>query len=209
MEGNDVCVDCPKKHPTWASVSNGVLLCLECAGVHRGLGVDVSFVRSLTLDAWTDKQLRTMRAGGNSALQSAFASAGMPEAVLRPDTAPDGLKAAIAKKYRSNVAEAYRARLVALRDVNAESLMTSGDSLSKLPSYKENAPKAAGRSAEEEAKQRMAAKFGKGGLSGMGSCGASAATDGDNNTGGDGGVRYVMAGVALVFVAAALKQLLV
>ena len=41
----------------WACVSFGILLCLECAGRHRGLGVNISFVRSIHLDNWTNKEV--------------------------------------------------------------------------------------------------------------------------------------------------------
>ena len=34
----------------WASINLGVLLCIECSGIHRSLGSHISKVRSLTLD---------------------------------------------------------------------------------------------------------------------------------------------------------------
>lgn len=38
--------------PEWASLNLGVLMCIECSGIHRNLGSHISKVRSLGLDDW-------------------------------------------------------------------------------------------------------------------------------------------------------------
>jgi Arf-GAP/SH3 domain/ANK repeat/PH domain-containing protein len=50
-EGNRVCADCGSDTKVdWCSINLGVLLCIECSGIHRSLGTHISKVRSLTLD---------------------------------------------------------------------------------------------------------------------------------------------------------------
>lgn len=72
-EGNQRCCDCDSLDTEWASINHGTLLCLDCAGKHRNLGVQVSFIRSLHMDTWTPKQVEMLRQGGNARLRKFFA----------------------------------------------------------------------------------------------------------------------------------------
>lgn len=50
----------------------GIYLCINCARKHRSYGVHISFVRSLTLDRWTPKQIEFMKQGGNKRFRDLF-----------------------------------------------------------------------------------------------------------------------------------------
>ncbi|KIY49466.1 ArfGap-domain-containing protein [Fistulina hepatica ATCC 64428] len=75
--GNKTCCDCSNPNPQWASLSFGIFICLQCAGIHRGFGVHISFVRSISMDTWQDEQFRRMDLGGNKAFKD-FISSYMP-----------------------------------------------------------------------------------------------------------------------------------
>ncbi|KAG9291726.1 hypothetical protein G9A89_012011 [Geosiphon pyriformis] len=65
LPGNQICVDCKSPDPQWASTNFGTLLCIECSGIHRSLGVHVSKVRSLALDKWEPHAIEVMLRLGN------------------------------------------------------------------------------------------------------------------------------------------------
>jgi Putative GTPase activating protein for Arf len=72
--GNQTCIDCgAARNPMWAAVSYGALLCLQCSGHHRSLGVHVSCVRSLTMDEWSLEHIVAMLEGGNEQCRRFFA----------------------------------------------------------------------------------------------------------------------------------------
>ncbi|XP_058097997.1 ADP-ribosylation factor GTPase-activating protein AGD4-like isoform X2 [Magnolia sinica] len=68
IPGNNICAECGAPEPDWASLNLGILICIECSGVHRNLGVHISKVRSLTLDVkvWEPTILDLFGALGNS-----------------------------------------------------------------------------------------------------------------------------------------------
>ncbi|CAH1131570.1 unnamed protein product [Ceutorhynchus assimilis] len=72
VPGNGSCVDCDAPNPDWASLNLGVLMCIECSGIHRNLGSHISRVRSLDLDEWPPGNQSVMLAIGNTLANSVW-----------------------------------------------------------------------------------------------------------------------------------------
>jgi len=187
LPGNNKCVECGMKNPQWASVSFGTVFCLECSGVHRSLGVHISFVRSIAMDSWTPAQIALMKAGGNEKCASYLQSKGISSSVP------------IKQKYENDAAKLYKEVLKARAAGEPEptSLPTAATSTPKKSSSANNKSRSAkfedpngmerlSNESEadyvvrqtrlrDEAKARMAAKFGSNGKRTMGGVGSTPA----------------------------------
>uniref|UniRef100_A0A8C8CQS8 Arf-GAP with coiled-coil, ANK repeat and PH domain-containing protein n=1 Tax=Oncorhynchus tshawytscha TaxID=74940 RepID=A0A8C8CQS8_ONCTS len=84
LPGNEYCCDCGQADPRWASINLGILLCIECSGIHRSLGVHCSKVRSLTLDSWEPELLKLMCELGNSVINHIYEGACEEQGLKKP-----------------------------------------------------------------------------------------------------------------------------
>uniref|UniRef100_A0A8C7ISL2 Arf-GAP with coiled-coil, ANK repeat and PH domain-containing protein n=1 Tax=Oncorhynchus kisutch TaxID=8019 RepID=A0A8C7ISL2_ONCKI len=84
LPGNEYCCDCGQADPHWASINLGILLCIECSGIHRSLGVHCSKVRSLMLDSWEPELLKLMCELGNSVINHIYEGACEAQGLKKP-----------------------------------------------------------------------------------------------------------------------------
>ena len=66
QDGNEKCIECKNPMPQWVSLNNGVFICINCSGYHRGLGVHLSYVRSLKLDSLSESDYYILQISGNT-----------------------------------------------------------------------------------------------------------------------------------------------
>ena len=83
-------VDCKAPNPEWASINLGIMVCLECSGLHRQMGTHISKVRSLKLDAkcWVGALLAHMCSIGNTAFNAVW-EANLPPDAIQPQYYPE------------------------------------------------------------------------------------------------------------------------
>ncbi|CAK9043145.1 Probable ADP-ribosylation factor GTPase-activating protein AGD6 (ARF GAP AGD6) (Protein ARF-GAP DOMAIN 6) (AtAGD6) (Protein ZIGA2) [Durusdinium trenchii] len=169
MPGNNLCVDCNNNAPQWASVTYGTLMCLECSGQHRSLGVHLSFVRSIQMDSWTEKQIAAMeKSGGNQKLVEFFEARGINKSMR------------IAQKYNTKQAAYYKERLSRLLEGKTEpppdpgrydpvTGVSEAQGAEPLPGETTDQYNARQAKLREEARERLRQKFGNGTMSSVGS----------------------------------------
>ncbi|KAI9726592.1 MAG: Zn finger-containing GTPase- Activating Protein for ARF [Chrysothrix sp. TS-e1954] len=106
--GNNSCVDCDAPSPQWASPKFGIFMCLNCSGIHRGLGVHISFIRSVTMDGFKVAEVKRMQLGGNKPWRTFFDA--------HKDNKLEGRtfeSSTVKERYDSDIGEEWKERLTA------------------------------------------------------------------------------------------------
>eukprot|EP00736_Rhodelphis_marinus_P009056 Rmarinus@m.20433 len=94
---------------TWCSATYGVTLCLTCSGIHRSIGVHLSFVKSPFKDKWTPDHLAVIKEGGNEKAREFLKSVGADTSYQ----SPENLNAqALTTKYESAPYKQFREHLL-------------------------------------------------------------------------------------------------
>lgn len=138
--------------------------------IHRSLGVHISFVRSIAMDSWTQKQLSLMKTGGNRKCAEYLKAKGVPAS------------ASIKAKYEHPAAQLYKEVLKARVEGRPEptqlpkpATRSAPPSLGKPGEDPNGMERLSGETDQQyiarqtrlrsEAKARMAQKFGNSGMS--------------------------------------------
>ncbi|XP_026723028.1 arf-GAP with SH3 domain, ANK repeat and PH domain-containing protein 1-like [Athene cunicularia] len=136
LPGNRECCDCSAPDPTWLSINLGILICIECSGIHRQMGVHLSRIQSLSLDKLSTSELLLARNIGNSGFNKIM-EVNLPSFSLKPTVHSDMAfrKNFIISKY---VEKKYAKRSPAAQCFGLPEAVKEKDIFSLLQAYAEN-----------------------------------------------------------------------
>ncbi|XP_069371592.1 LOW QUALITY PROTEIN: arf-GAP with SH3 domain, ANK repeat and PH domain-containing protein 2b [Paralichthys olivaceus] len=109
MSGNDGCCDCGASGPTWLSTNLGVVICIECSGIHREMGVHYSRIQSLDLDVLGTSELLLAKNVGNASFNEIMEADLSEQGVTKPDPSSD------MQKRKDYITAKYTEKRFALR----------------------------------------------------------------------------------------------
>lgn len=124
-KGTHRCVDCGEQNPQWAACRYGALLCLQCSGHHRSLGVQVSYVRSISMDEWSVTEVVSMLEGGNSQIATFFDRHALTEKTCRTSSGSSTMinKENVTRmRYKTKAALFYRRQM----EVHVATVLAAG-----------------------------------------------------------------------------------
>ena len=99
IPSNQCCCDCGGTNDvTWLSTNFGVIVCIECSGIHREMGVHISKIQSLTLDRIGTSQLLVSRTMSNDAFNRIMVNT-VSKKCLHPKSTMEERKEVIRMKY--------------------------------------------------------------------------------------------------------------
>lgn len=84
LASNPTCAECSKPDPDWVSLNIGCVVCIDCSGVHRSLGVHISKMRSLTLDDLEPAEYTMLISTGNDLCNSIWEAKLSHEIAAKP-----------------------------------------------------------------------------------------------------------------------------
>ncbi|XP_045769119.1 arfGAP with SH3 domain, ANK repeat and PH domain-containing protein isoform X5 [Maniola jurtina] len=140
LPGNQVCADCGSTNdPTWLSTNFGVIVCIECSGSHRELGVHISRIQSLTLDRLSTSQLLIARNMGNQMFNEVMENTLDDRDKLTPESTMEERLRFIREKYVYRAWAARTCRDAAERLSEVEHAVNNGHLQNLLQAYAEGA----------------------------------------------------------------------